>query len=146
MLSRMLIFLILFSPLALLQESDTWVIDDIRVTGLQRVSAGSVFAVMPVGLGDEVNKDLFKEIALSIFELSINPAAPKSSTVGRSDNFWRFKWLKTSSVVTYWIGLPGTFFLTQGLTQCNAIKMSNVCVQKATPLIYSISALVTGCG
>ena len=68
MLSRILIFLILFSPLALLQESDTWVIDDIRVTGLQRVSAGSVFAVMPVGLGDEVNKDLFKEIALSIFE------------------------------------------------------------------------------
>ena len=68
MLSRILIFFILFSPLSFSQETDSWVIDDIRVTGLQRVSAGSVFAVMPIGLGDEVNKDLFKEIALSIFE------------------------------------------------------------------------------
>ena len=68
MLSRTLIFLILFSPLSFLQESDAWVVDDIRVTGLQRVSAGSVFAVMPVGLGDVVNKNLFKEIALSIFK------------------------------------------------------------------------------
>ena len=27
----------------------------------------SVFAVLPVGLGDEINKEMFKEIALSIF-------------------------------------------------------------------------------
>ena len=51
-----------------LQDTNSWVIDDIRITGLQRVSAGSVFAVMPVGLGDEINKNIFKEIASSIFE------------------------------------------------------------------------------
>ena len=60
MFKRIFIFLILFSPYAYLQDSNSWVIDDIRITGLQRVSAGSVFAVMPVGLGDEINKTIFK--------------------------------------------------------------------------------------
>ena len=31
------------------------------------------------------------QISLSIFELSIKPAAPNSSIVGKSDNFWRLK-------------------------------------------------------
>ena len=57
-----------FLSISYLQDTNSWVIDDIRITGLQRVSAGSVFAVMPVGLGDEINKNIFKEIALSIFE------------------------------------------------------------------------------
>ena len=66
---RLILFLtILFSPYIYLQDKDSWVIDDIRLTGLQRVSAGSVFAVMPLGLGDEISKDAFKEIAFSIFE------------------------------------------------------------------------------
>ena len=68
MFRRIFIFLILFSPYTYLQDTNSWVIDDIRITGLQRVSAGSVFAVMPVGLGDEINKNIFKEIASSIFE------------------------------------------------------------------------------
>ena len=68
MLKPTFLFLFLFSSFLHLQDTDPWVIDDIRLTGLQRVSAGSVFAVMPVGLGDEINKDMFKEIALSIFE------------------------------------------------------------------------------
>ena len=68
MLRRIFIFFIFFSPYVYLQDTNSWVIDDIRITGLQRVSAGSVFAVMPVGLGDEINKKVFKEIAISIFE------------------------------------------------------------------------------
>ena len=68
MLRLFLLFTILFSPYTLLKDKDSWIIDDIRVTGLQRVSAGSVFAVMPLGLGDEISKTSFKEIALSIFE------------------------------------------------------------------------------
>ena len=68
MFRRIFIFLIFFSPYVYLQDTNSWVIDDIRITGLQRVSAGSVFAVMPVGLGDEINKNIFKEIASSIFE------------------------------------------------------------------------------
>ena len=68
MRSSLIIFLILFSSLALTQEKDSWVIDDIRITGLQRVSAGSVFAVMPLGLGDVIDAEKFKEVTLSIFE------------------------------------------------------------------------------
>ena len=68
MLKRLFIFLVFLSPYIYSQDINSWVIDDIRLTGLQRVSAGSVFAVMPVGLGDEINKNIFKEIALSIFE------------------------------------------------------------------------------
>ena len=58
----------IFFSIFISQNEDSWLIDDIRISGLQRVSAGSVFAVMPVGLGEEINQELFKEIALSIFE------------------------------------------------------------------------------
>ena len=61
-----LIFLF-FSPFSISQQ-DSWVLDDIRITGLQRVSAGSVFAVMPVSIGDIINDETYKEIATSIFE------------------------------------------------------------------------------
>ncbi len=68
MLKLFFSLIILFSSFLHLQENDSWIIDDIRVTGLQRVSAGTVFAVMPLGLGDEISKSAFKEIAISIFE------------------------------------------------------------------------------
>ena len=59
---RRIFILILFSPFLYPQDTNSWVIDDIWVTGLQRVSAGSVFAVMPVGLGDEINKTISKKL------------------------------------------------------------------------------------
>ena len=37
------------------------------------------------------------KIALSIFVLSIKPAEPSSSTVGKSESFCKLKWLKKSS-------------------------------------------------
>ena len=66
-MKHLLIISLTFSSFLLSQEKDSWIIDDIRISGLQRVSAGSVFAVMPVGLGEEINKELFKEITVSIF-------------------------------------------------------------------------------
>tara|TARA_Y100000389_G_scaffold75504_1_gene72164 strand:+ start:308 stop:442 length:135 start_codon:yes stop_codon:yes gene_type:complete len=42
------------------------------------------------------------------------------------------------------MGLPGTSFLPVGLTQSNSNNISNVFEAKATPLISSISDLVTG--
>ena len=52
MKERFILFILLsFSSLSFPQQ-DSWVLDDIRITGLQRVSAGSVFAVMPVSIGD----------------------------------------------------------------------------------------------
>ena len=68
-MKKRFIFLILLfiSPFSITQQ-DSWVLDDIRITGLQRVSAGSVFAVMPVSIGDVINSENYKEIATSIFE------------------------------------------------------------------------------
>ncbi len=68
-MKKRFIFLILLfiSPFSITQQ-DSWVLDDIRITGLQRVSAGSVFAVMPVSIGDVINDENYKEIATSIFE------------------------------------------------------------------------------
>ena len=74
----------------------------------------------------------------------MSPAELNSSIVGKSDSFWILKWFKKFSVVTYCIGLPGTSFLPAGLTQSNSNKISIVFVAKATPLISSISDLVTG--
>ncbi len=64
---KFLLFLIIFSSYSFLQD-DSWVLDDIRITGLQRVSAGSVFAVMPISIGDIVSNDIYKEVVVSIFE------------------------------------------------------------------------------
>ena len=63
----LIFFLISFSNIFYAKE-ESWVLDDIRITGLQRVSAGSVFAVMPVGIGDIITQGLYKEIAVSIFK------------------------------------------------------------------------------
>ena len=75
---------------------------------------------------------------------SINPAEESSSIVGKSDSFFILKWFKKFSVVAYCIGFPGTFLRPAGLTQSNSNKISRVFVAKATPLIDSISDLVTG--
>ena len=48
------VFISAFSGLTL-SLSEEWVINDIRISGLQRVSAGSVFNVMPISVGDTVD-------------------------------------------------------------------------------------------
>lgn len=57
-------WLLLFAPLLAAQ---TFVISDIRVEGLQRISAGSVFAALPMGVGDSVNQKLVRRAARSLF-------------------------------------------------------------------------------
>ena len=49
----LLIFFISIEPA--MCEENPWVISDIRLSGLQRVSAGSVFAEMPIAVGDSVD-------------------------------------------------------------------------------------------
>src|SRR4249920_265860 len=49
---------LLFSPLALAQDAigdSRFVVGDIRVEGLQRVSEGTVYNYLPVNIGDELN-------------------------------------------------------------------------------------------
>ena len=56
---------ILLSPTFLFSSS--WVIEDIRISGLQRVSAGSVFSEIPFSIGDSIGKEEIVEISKSIF-------------------------------------------------------------------------------
>ena len=68
---RLLVFMLLL-PLASVvpaQQAMTspFVISDIRVQGLQRVSAGSVFNLLPVNVGDRVDQATGQEIIRSLF-------------------------------------------------------------------------------
>ena len=51
-----------------LSSSEEWVINDIRISGLQRVSAGSVFNVMPISVGDTVDEYDLQSTAKTIFK------------------------------------------------------------------------------
>jgi len=53
--------------LASTASAQTFIIADIRVEGLQRVSAGSVFAALPVGVGDLVDQRAVRAAARSLF-------------------------------------------------------------------------------
>jgi len=55
---------ILWMPLV---SAETFIISDIRVEGLQRISAGSVFAALPVGVGDVVDEYAIRASARSLF-------------------------------------------------------------------------------
>ena len=56
--------LVFMAPLA---SAETFIIADIRVEGLQRVSAGTVFAALPVAVGDVVDAKIMREAARSLF-------------------------------------------------------------------------------
>ena len=68
MIKRISIFfalaLVLMAPLA---SAETFIIADIRVEGLQRVSAGTVFAALPVAVGDLVDDQVMRAAARSLF-------------------------------------------------------------------------------
>lgn len=56
--------LLLMAPVAWAQ---TFVISDIRVEGLQRISAGSVFAALPVAVGDTIDERAVRASSRSLF-------------------------------------------------------------------------------
>ena len=64
----------LFSAIGLLlgtlsaQAADNFVVSDIRVEGLQRISAGTVFAAMPLNVGDQVGDDILSQSIRSLFQ------------------------------------------------------------------------------
>jgi outer membrane protein insertion porin family len=47
--------------------AQTFIVSDIRVEGLQRISAGSVFASLPVGVGDMIDQRTIRASARSLF-------------------------------------------------------------------------------
>ena len=59
-----MLVLVLIAPVV---AADTFVISDIRVEGLQRISAGTVFAALPVGVGDVVDQSAIRAATRSLF-------------------------------------------------------------------------------
>ncbi|MFT4517828.1 MAG: outer membrane protein insertion porin family [Halioglobus sp.] len=58
------LIVLLVAPLATAQ---TFIISDIRVEGLQRISAGSVFAALPVEVGDITDEHILRTASRSLF-------------------------------------------------------------------------------
>jgi outer membrane protein insertion porin family len=60
----------LFIALSLVSFSisaEVFQVDDIRIEGLQRVSAGTVFAALPVSVGDLIDEPVVREATRSLF-------------------------------------------------------------------------------
>jgi outer membrane protein insertion porin family len=50
-----------------IQAFDSFIVSDIRIVGLQRVSTGSIFNVIPISVGDEINQRKSSDIVKSLF-------------------------------------------------------------------------------
>ncbi len=48
--------------------AENFVVSDIRVEGLQRISAGTVFAAMPLNVGDQIDADVIANTIRSLFQ------------------------------------------------------------------------------
>lgn len=57
----------LSSGLAVAQQSESFVVSDIRLEGLQRVSPGSVFAALPISVNDQVDPAGLAEATKALF-------------------------------------------------------------------------------
>jgi len=73
------LLLILLAPVAL---ADAFRISDIRINGLQRVSAGSVFAALPLNIGDQVDDQTLVDASRSLFRTGFF----QDIQLGREDN------------------------------------------------------------
>ena len=59
------LFLLVLLPLGALAQG--FVVSDIRVEGLQRIAAGSVFAAMPIAVGDTADEGSIQATARNLF-------------------------------------------------------------------------------
>lgn len=59
----------LLAPAQLQQDTDPFTVADIRVEGLQRVSAGTVFGALPINVGDRLNEAAGQAIIRNLFRL-----------------------------------------------------------------------------
>ena len=66
-LKRILVFTIILSSSSFVVSEEAWIVEDIRISGLQRISAGSIFSNIPVTIGDKVALEDIQNISKSIF-------------------------------------------------------------------------------
>ena len=52
----------------LVSAFDEFVISDIRVVGLQRVSIGSIFTIIPISVGDRMSEEKVRDIVLALID------------------------------------------------------------------------------
>jgi outer membrane protein insertion porin family len=62
-----LLLMLAYSPLAYTQEPATFIVEDIRIEGLQRISEGAVFNYLPVSIGDELDRQRIQEAMRAMF-------------------------------------------------------------------------------
>lgn len=67
MVMKRVLVALLFSFLTASALADVFVIEDIRIEGLQRVSAGTVFSAMPFKAGDIIDESSVKDITRALF-------------------------------------------------------------------------------
>ncbi len=69
-MKRWLAIVMLWPSLAL---ADTFTVTDIRIQGLQRVSAGTVFNLLPVNVGDQVDEATVRQLIRLLFQSGYFP-------------------------------------------------------------------------
>ena len=63
----LLLPLVFTAALSMEVHAESFTISDIRINGLQRVSAGSVFAALPIRIGDQAGEDTLAEASKALF-------------------------------------------------------------------------------
>ena len=63
-----LVFFFLITSEKMFSEEEQWLVEDIRISGLQRVSAGSIFNVLPIAVGDNVDTYDLQDAAKVVFK------------------------------------------------------------------------------
>ena len=67
-MKRLLLPVVLFALMIAKVHAESFTISDIRVNGLQRVSAGSVFSVLPLNVGDAADERKLVEATRALFK------------------------------------------------------------------------------
>ena len=67
-LKRILIFTFILSSSSFVASEEAWIVEDIRISGLQRISAGSIFSNIPVTIGDKVDETDYKRVIKTLFD------------------------------------------------------------------------------
>ena len=63
---RLISFALLLN-IATILAFEAFIVNDIRIAGLQRVSTGSIFNVIPIGVGDRIDIRKSNDIVKSLF-------------------------------------------------------------------------------
>ena len=66
-LKKFLIFIFILSSSFFVASDESWIVEDIRISGLQRISAGSIFSNIPITIGDKIATEDIQNISKSIF-------------------------------------------------------------------------------